>query len=146
MTATYTSDLKYTIRDRIRYRLGDTDTTNALVTDAEIAAALDLESQVETDALVFLADGLIARYGREPIKITQDGQTLDFTGRLAMWQGLLDRFERLATTIVTTGIRVRRLNRPANIETATEYSGSETARTTIYGPQGEDNGVLEGQV
>ena len=145
MTATYTNTL-LTLRDRVRFQLGDTDTALVLLADEEIAAVLTLKSNVEADALVYLAKGLLRRYGREPVKITQDGQTLDFTGRIAVWQELVADASAAATTTVTAGIRVRRLNRPANIETTTEYSGTETARTTIYGPQGEDNGVLEGQV
>ena len=145
MTATYSITLA-AIRDRIRFQLGDTDTALALVADEEIAAVLTLKSNVEADALVYLAKGLLRRYGREPVKVTQDGQTLDFTGRIAVWQELVADAQAAATTTVTAGIRVRRLNRPANISTTTEYTGSETARARIYGPRVDDDEVLEGAV
>ncbi len=144
MTATYTSTSIATVfKDRCRFILGDTDTANPLLTDEEIAAALTYKSSVETDALVFLAKGLLARYSRSPVKITQDGQTLDFSERVKTWRELVADAERSATSTPTAGIRIRRLSRPANISTTTEYTGPETSRTSIYGATSDD-GILEG--
>lgn len=150
MTATYDSNSIATVlKDRIRFILGDTDTANPLLTDEEIAAALTYKSNVEADSLLFLARGLLARYSRSPVKVTQDGQTLDFSERVKTWRELVADAERSATSTPTAGIRIRRLSRPSNISTTTEYTGSVLDRQRIYSPGSTDDptdGILEGAV
>ncbi len=116
MTATYSSLLS-TARDKVRFRLGDTDTASSLLSDEEIAAVLTLKGSVEDDACLYLAKGLLARYGREPVKITQDGQTLDFSARIGVWEALVAELSQASSG----GIRIRRMTRPQSIETPGTY-------------------------
>lgn len=116
MAATYSSSLS-AAKDVIRFRLGDTDTTAALLSDEEIAAVVILKGDSEDAACLYLAKGLLARYGREPVRVTQDGQTLDFSGRIGVWQELVADLARESTG----GIRIRRMARPQSIATPGEY-------------------------
>jgi hypothetical protein len=97
--------------------LGDTDVDSALLSDEEIAAVLTLKGS-EDAACLTLAKGLLARYGREPVKVTQDGQTLDFSARVEVWRELIADLERQSVG----GLRVRRIARPQSMETPGEYT------------------------
>lgn len=116
MTATYDSTLGAT-KDRVRFRLGDTDVDDALLSDEEIAAVIALKS-TEDAACLYLAKGLLARYGREPVKVTQDGQTLDFSARVGVWKELIADIG----TQSSGGLRIRRLARPQAISGQSEYT------------------------
>lgn len=106
------------VRDRTRFRLGDTDIDSPLLYDEEIAAALALKGSVEDDTCLYLAKALLARYGREPVKVTQDGQTLDFSARIGVWQALVTELGSQSAG----GFRIRRMARPQSIATPGEYS------------------------
>jgi hypothetical protein len=114
VTTTYTNTL-LTFRDRARFRLGDTDTTNALLSDEEIAAALTI-NVTEDPAVAWLAQGLIARYSREPVKFSADGVMFDFSERVKVWREIVAR----ASDAATSGARIRRLGRPRLINGGTE--------------------------
>lgn len=116
MAATYTNTL-LVAKDRIRFRLGDTDTTNALLDDNEIAAAISLKSD-EDAALLYLAKGLLARWGREPVRVVADGTTLDFGERVAVWREIVAE----AAESSQGGLRIRRLARPQEISGQGEYT------------------------
>ena len=74
----------------MRFYLGDTDVAvaaDALYSDEAISAALTVKTSVEA-ATAFLAQGLVARFSRDPVKVTAGGQTFDFSDRLPAWRRL----------------------------------------------------------
>jgi hypothetical protein len=118
MAATYSTALS-TAKDRIRFRIGDIDVaTAALLSDEEIAAVLSLKSSDEDAACLMLAKHLLAKHGREVVKITQDGQTLDFSERIPVWRELVADLEQQSSG----GLRVRRIARPQSITSVSEYT------------------------
>lgn len=118
MAATYNASLS-SAKDIVRFRLGDTDVVDAaLLSDEEIAAVLSLKGGNEDAACLMLAKHLLARHGREVVKITQDGQTLDFSERIPVWRELVASLEQQSSG----GLRVRRIARPQSIATPGEYS------------------------
>jgi hypothetical protein len=117
MTATYDPTLA-TVKDRLRFRLGDSDPGEFLLSDEEIAAVLSLKADDEDSALLYLAKGLIRRYSREPVRTSADGVTMDFSDRLKAWQEIVAE----GSQTVTSGLRVRRLNRPQSISGVGEYT------------------------
>jgi hypothetical protein len=116
VAATYDNTLA-TTKDKIRFRMGDTDTVDALLQDEEIAAALNLTA-TEDAAVAFLANGLIQRYSRDPIKVTADGVTMDFSAKIEAWQRMVTEADEL----VTQGVQIRRLARPTLISDRGEYT------------------------
>lgn len=83
--------------DRARGLLGDTAVepeTSALHSDEHIEAVLTREGYAL--GVAFLADELVTRFGREPIKIADDGSSLDFSGRIPAWTALATRMRALA--------------------------------------------------
>ena len=121
MTATYSISLA-TAKDRLRLELGDTDTAHAVLADETIAAILTLKSDDEAAALVMCARASIAAIGREPVKVEADGTTFDFSDRLKALSLILGRADAALTTTPTQGTRIRRLNRPQNIDDQGEYT------------------------
>lgn len=115
MSATYKTTLA-TARDRIRFALGDTDVTSALLSDQEIAAALSAKGS-EDAATTYLARGLVAKFANQPNHVTADGVTLDYSERIAIWREVAQ-----AAQAVTTGggFRIRRVARPQLIGGGTE--------------------------
>jgi hypothetical protein len=86
---TYTFD--FTIdRNRIRFELGDTISTNALYQDEEIAAALTASDDSWQAAVIMLIDGVIARLSRTP-KTKADWLEVDVTSMLKAYIALRDR-------------------------------------------------------
>lgn len=116
MTVTYNGGLTLA-RDRLRFQLGDTDTSNALLTDEEIAGAVTLQS-TEDAALLYLAKGLLRRWAREPVRVSADGTTFDWSGRLEVWREIIAD----AASVSTGGLRIRKLSRPQLIDDQGEYS------------------------
>jgi len=89
VTFTYTFD--FTIdRDRIRFEIGDTVSTNALYQDEEIAAALIASDDSWQAAVIMLIDGIIARLSRTP-NTTADWLKVDVTSMLKAYMALRDR-------------------------------------------------------
>ena len=116
MTTTYSTALTL-VRDRLRFRIGDTDTANALLSDEEIAGAVTLKTD-EDAALLYLAKGLLARWGRAPVKFSADGASYDFSERVAVWREIVAEAEASSSG----GLRVRRLARPQEIADQGEYT------------------------
>jgi len=63
MTWTYSGDPSSNDRDTVRFLVGDTDTTNQIVSDEEIAWALAQESVYSAAATV--CDAISAKYARD---------------------------------------------------------------------------------
>lgn len=99
MPATYDEQLS-SDRDRVRAMLGDTDTTNALLSNEHIAAVLAAEGGVH-GAVAFLANELVATYARTPVRWTADGATFDLTERLLTWRRLAATHSPDAGVMVT---------------------------------------------
>ncbi len=65
MTWTYSGDPSSTNRDAVRFLVGDTDNTDQLVTDEEIAYALAQEGNAY-NAAARMARGLASKFARHP--------------------------------------------------------------------------------
>jgi len=117
MTVTYSPTLSLA-RDRIRFRLGDTDTGDALLQDEEISAFLTLNGSDEDAALLALAKGLISRYSRLPVSFTADGVTMNFGQRISSWR-------EIAGSVDSSGssIRIRTVKPSIANSGRTEFGG-----------------------
>lgn len=105
--------------DRLRFRLGDTDTTNALLPDETITALLTLHSDDEDLAALALARGLIQRYAQEPTSVSVDGMSVSWGERVESWRALVA--DLVLVTGTQPGLRIRRLSRPTLIAGLDEY-------------------------
>lgn len=94
MTATYDPNVA-TAKDRLRRRLGDTFTETPILADETYQGAIDLYGgsaddapnlPAENAALVFLAASLVAEYAAYPVRVDENGVTLDFSERVKGWQ------------------------------------------------------------
>jgi hypothetical protein len=74
--------------DLVRLALGDTDTTAQVLSDEYIDGALSLYVTVAA-TVTKLASELVARYGREPVRVTVDELTVDYSERLSTWRALI---------------------------------------------------------
>jgi hypothetical protein len=96
MAWTYGGDPAANSRDEVRFLLGDTDTNDQLVSDAEVAWAI-----AETDSLhgaaAQLADGLSAKYARYPDEKTGQ-QEEKSSQRAAGFAALAKRLRAAITT------------------------------------------------
>jgi hypothetical protein len=102
MSASYDEE-QPTDLDKARGLLGDTTVdpeTSALHSDEHIEAILDRDGFLL--GVAFLADELVTRIGREPVKIASDGSSLDFSARIPAWQSLGGRMRAQATAALTT--------------------------------------------
>ena len=111
MSFSYGSGLS-TALDRIRFALGDTDVTLVMLSDAMIQGALDVNGSDERRATITLAEGLMARYAREPDDVTTEGLKISWKDRLAAWRSLV---ARLRSELGTPGglMQVHRAQRVA---------------------------------
>lgn len=64
MTWTYSGNPSASDRDAVRFHVGDTDTTDQLVTDEEIAYALTQQPSIEL-AAALICDAIAAKFTRE---------------------------------------------------------------------------------
>lgn len=90
MAATYDDTLP-TDKDKARSLLGDTDVdpaSEALHSDEHITAVLAWQGSLAA-GVVYLAKELIARFATEPVKVTADGVTVDYTARLGVWRTIV---------------------------------------------------------
>lgn len=89
MPSTY-DDTQSRDLDRVRFQLGDTDITTALLSDEAITAALTRTGSVSA-AVADLARGLIAYLAMQPIRESADGVTVDYSGRLPALETIATR-------------------------------------------------------
>ena len=87
MTWTYSGDPSSSIRDQIRFLIGDTVSGDPQVTDEEIAWAYATAGGVRT-AAILLVESLIARCARLVSQST-GGISVSYGDRLAHYQALL---------------------------------------------------------
>lgn len=86
--STYTyDDTLSTDKDKARSQIGDTDITDALMSDEHIEAVLTWKGSVAL-AVAYLAQELIARFARDPIRMTDNGATTDMTENMRIWRQL----------------------------------------------------------
>lgn len=90
---TFTYDVS-TVTDltRIRYHIGDTDSTNAIYTDEEIAF-IQAETATYKEAVIVLIEGIIAKIARDP-NFRTDWLQVEVTSRLEMYERLLTEKRR----------------------------------------------------
>lgn len=101
MAFTYTGNLD-TDLDRVRFRIGDTDSTDALLTDAEINAAVTAEGTVVKAALACVKS-ILARFSKG-YDFATDGQSFSRSQRVAHYQQLLVELRTAAgvSSVATT--------------------------------------------
>lgn len=96
MSASYNEE-QPTALDKARGLLGDTTVepeTQALHSDEHIEAILARDGF--DLGVAFLADELVTRIGREPVRISDDGSSLDFSARIPAWSALATRMRAAA--------------------------------------------------
>lgn len=96
MIASYADTLP-TDKDVVRAMLGDTDVAAPLLSDPHILAVLGVEGSVAA-AAAFLAEELAARFAAQPVRVTGEGTTIDYTGRIEGWQRLALRLRAAVPT------------------------------------------------
>lgn len=105
MSATY-NELLLTDVDRARSLLGDTTVEpaeDALHSDEHIVAVLDQEGSL-AGAVAYLADELVTRFAQEPVKITKDGRSLDYSARIPAWQALATRMRTAVAAAAASAV------------------------------------------
>ena len=95
MTWTYDGDPSANDRDEVRFLSGDTDTTDQLVTDAEIAYAIDQESN-NLLAAAKIAKAIMAKFARLVDKSVGDLK-LSYSQRLTAYKELIDQLTERGT-------------------------------------------------
>lgn len=96
MSATYDETLP-TEKDEARYLLGDTvvePESRALRSDEHINAVI-AKKGFEL-GVAFIAEGLIAEFGQQPVKLSDSGASLDFSARIPAWTTLAQRMRAAA--------------------------------------------------
>lgn len=87
MAATYNDRLTNEL-DTIRWQLGDTDMSDALLSDEHITAVLALKGSVSA-AVSTLAGELVRIFARQPVRASSNGKSVDYSDRLAVWRELV---------------------------------------------------------
>jgi hypothetical protein len=90
MAATF-DDALPTDRDWIRAALGDTDTSNAWLSDARIDAVLTAAANDRRVATLQLCEQLITLASQEPVEVTIAGLSVDYSAQIAAWKDLATR-------------------------------------------------------
>ncbi len=122
MAATYDEELPDD-RDKVRVIIGDTDVSDALMSDEHIDAVLGLEGGVAA-ASVFLLDELIARYSHDPMKVERGGLVMDFTKRLEWWAKMRERQQAIVDSDAGTSAWSSIPRTLANTVARDEYSNT----------------------
>lgn len=89
-----------TPKDRLRHQLGDTSGVAAqeLLPDETYEAALAKFGQNEDRAVLFLAEGLYARYSQQSTSVTLiSGVNVRWRDRLKAWELTIEKLKGLAT-------------------------------------------------
>jgi hypothetical protein len=90
MAATFDDTLP-TDRDWIRAALGDTDTSNAWLSDERINAVLTAAANDRTVATLQLCEQLITLASQEPVEVSISGLSVDYSAQIAAWKDLANR-------------------------------------------------------
>ena len=93
MAWTYSGDPSDSDRDWVRFRVGDTDSTDPQLTDGEIDSLVSDEGSKEAAALAAVR-AILAKYARLVDKSVGDLH-LSYSQRQASYQALAERLERL---------------------------------------------------
>lgn len=101
MAFTYQGDLS-TDLDKVRFHIGDTDSTAVLFTDAEITGALAIYTTVLNTAAA-LADAQAAKYARR-VTTSIDGASLNYSDLAKQFHALAVRLRSQAVTADDAGI------------------------------------------
>ena len=99
--ATYNEAL-ITDTDKARAMLGDTDTGDPLYSNAHIDAMIGLAGSLG-GGVAALAEELIATYGRDPVRKSADGVSVDYSDRLEVWRQLAARARQAQAQASGTG-------------------------------------------
>lgn len=95
MTATYTGPSN-SDADAVRFRLGDTDTDAAYLTDAEVAYCLTAEGDDVTRAALRACDAIVAKLSRDP-DASLPGSSVSWSQRVEHFRQLRADLQREAT-------------------------------------------------
>jgi uncharacterized iron-regulated membrane protein len=85
MSATFHPELDRAL-DRVRLLVGDTDSEHPLLDDETYQGVI--ERYGETEAAAYLATSLASTYGQLPVRVDEQGVTLDYSERVRTWQAL----------------------------------------------------------
>lgn len=96
MTWTYTGDPNVSDRDKVRFLIGDTDTTDQLLSDEEIAWALDNTDDSIYQASHDLCVSLAAKFARLATSKSVGDLSLSYADRSSAFYALADRILDLA--------------------------------------------------
>lgn len=101
MTWTYDTALA-TSKDQVRFWLGDTDTSDQLLSDEEIAAQVTAEGTARRAAIA-CARALAAKFGRKAQSITDDiGASVRYGDRAQFYLDLAAELKRSSATLAVT--------------------------------------------
>ncbi len=81
------NDALLTNIDKVRSLLGDTDAADWLFSNEHITAVLDQQGSLAS-GVAYLANELVARFGRQPTRMSDLGTTVDYGERLAAWRAI----------------------------------------------------------
>lgn len=90
-------------RDKIRALLGDIEESAPYFTDEHIDAVYELKASDLNLSAAFLANELVARFARNPIRWTAEGVSVDMSGQLSIWQSLAQTAGSLTMVPATYG-------------------------------------------
>lgn len=122
MTWTYDDPLAHP-RDAVRLLIGDTDSSDPLITDQEVAYALDLWNDDHYDAGSYLCEVIAAKFARE---VTHSADGLSYSA-----SELYRHYSELADRLAKTGKKIRRRG-------ATPYAGGFSRSERIKADQDTD--------
>lgn len=114
MTVTYSGDLSIDL-DMVRFRLGDTDTTSALLTDEEIAYWLDTANYSVEQTIGRCARACLMKVAQRPRSAsTPDGASASYGDeRVSVWRELVAMYD---PDEVGRGFRIRKVAKPQLID------------------------------
>jgi hypothetical protein len=78
-------DTLSTTRDKVRALIGDTAADAWLLSDDHLDVVVSLTGSLMA-AVGFCADELVARFAQQPVKVSSQGELIDFSERIATWR------------------------------------------------------------
>jgi DNA-binding LacI/PurR family transcriptional regulator len=94
-------------RDRLRFRLGDTDMTKPLLDDTTYDGQLAHQGNDERKALQELAKALIARFAQRPNRVKAGDVEATWQERLPAWREIVAEVTATTATAVGIGMSTR---------------------------------------